>query len=71
MKSNNIVKRADSLDSAEAVLKWLTDQVDGDEIEDVTDEMLDKLVNGDLEGTGTVFCKFYLSRLTSRICRTY
>ena len=38
-------------------MEWLSTQLDSDEIEDVTDEMLDKLVNGDLEGTGTVYGK--------------
>ena len=45
-------------ESPDAILKWIFKQVDGDEIEDVTDEMLDMLVNGDLDGVGTIYCKF-------------
>ena len=44
-------------ESPEAILKWIFKQVDGDEIEDVTDEMLDMLVNGDLDGVGTIYCE--------------
>ena len=39
-------------------MKWIFKQLDGDEIEDVTDEILDKLVNGELDGHGTVYCKY-------------
>jgi hypothetical protein len=39
-------------------LKWIFKQLDGDEIEDVTDEILDKLVNGELDGQGTVYCEY-------------
>ena len=41
------------------ILKWILKQVDGDEIEEVTDEMLDKLVNGELDGKGSIFCKLF------------
>jgi len=34
------------------------EQIEGDSIEDVTDEMLDKLVSGHLAGNG--YCKFNL-----------
>ena len=44
-------------ESAGAILKWVFKQLDGDEIEDVTDEILDKLVNGELEPAGTIYCK--------------
>ena len=43
--------------SSSNILKWILKQVDGDEIEEVTDEMLDKLVNGELDGKGSIFCK--------------
>ena len=46
-------------ESPDAILKWIFKQVDGDEIEDVTDEMLDMLVNGDLDGAGTIYCKYF------------
>ncbi len=45
-------------DSAEDVLRWLVQQVEGDEIEDVTDEMLEKILGGDHgAGTATIFCE--------------
>ena len=44
-------------ESPQAILKWIFKQVDGDEIEDITDEMLDMLVNGDLDGVGTIYCE--------------
>ena len=46
--------------SSSNILKWILKQVDGDEIEEVTDEMLDKLVNGELDGKGSIFCKLFL-----------
>ena len=46
-----------SLDDANEVLKWLIANVEGDHIEDVTDEMLAKLVSGDQPGVATAFCK--------------
>ena len=44
--------------SSGKVLTWIVKQVDGDEIEDVTDEMLDKLVNGELDREGSIYCKY-------------
>ena len=49
--------RIDPLDNANNVLKWLISNVEGDHIEEVTDEMLDKLVSGDHPGVASVFCK--------------
>ena len=46
------------LDSAEGVLGWLVQQVEGDEIEDVTDEMLQKILGGD-HGTAIIFCEYH------------
>lgn len=45
------------LENEEAILQWLVSQQEKDEIEDVTDEMLDKLVK---EGRtlAVLFCKF-------------
>ena len=43
--------------SSGKVHTWIVKQVDGDEIEDVTDEMLDKLVNGELDREGSIYCK--------------
>ena len=48
---------SESDESPQAILKWIFKQVDGDEIEDITDEMLDMLVNGDLDGVGTIYCE--------------
>ena len=48
--------------SSSNILKWILKQVDGDEIEEVTDEMLDKLVNGELDGKGSIFCKLFLKK---------
>ena len=45
--------------SSSNILKWILKQVDGDEIEEVTDEMLDKLVSGELDGKGSIFCKYF------------
>lgn len=47
----------DSDESSGAVLPWIIKQLDGDFIEDVTDEILDKLVNGELDGAGTIYCE--------------
>ena len=48
----------DSLDDATAVSKWLIEHVEGDHIEDVTEEMLDKLVSGDHVGVSKAFCTY-------------
>ncbi len=45
-------------DSARDILDWLVEQVEGDEIEDVTDEMLNKMIRGEQGGTGAIFCEF-------------
>ena len=46
---------------AEDILKWFTEQVAADEIENVTDEMLERIVSGDAPGghkaTGVIFCE--------------
>jgi hypothetical protein len=43
----------------------LLKQLDGDEIENVTDEMLEKLVNGELDGVGTIYCKSHMFTMTA------
>ena len=50
---------AESAEKAENILGWLADQVSGDEIEHVTTEMLERIINGQLQGEGTsaMFCK--------------
>lgn len=48
------------LENEDEILEWLVDQLEKDEIEDVTDEMLDRLIK---EGktVAVLFCKkFYL-----------
>jgi hypothetical protein len=52
----NIVIIPEPVNSAPKTLEWLMEQIEGDSIEDVTDEMLDKLVSGHLAGNG--YCKF-------------
>lgn len=45
------------LENEDEILEWLVDQLEKDEIEDVTDEMLDRLIK---EGKtiAVLFCKF-------------
>ena len=47
-----IIPPPEPVNSASKTLDWLLEQIEGDSIEDVTDEMLDKLVSGDLAGNG-------------------
>ena len=44
---------------AEDILRWFGEQVRDDEIENVTDEMLEKIVSGDSDqkATGVIFCE--------------
>ena len=43
---------------AEDILRWFGEQVRDDEIENVTDEMLEKIVStGDQKTTGVIFCE--------------
>ena len=43
---------------AEDILRWFGEQVHADEIENVTDEMLEKIVSsGDQKATGVIFCE--------------
>lgn len=46
------------LEDEDEILKWLLSQLENDEIEDVTDEMLDKMVK---EGRtiAVLFCKHF------------
>ena len=45
--------------SEEQILNWLYHQVDGDEIEDVTDEMLDMLIQT-RKNLAVLFCNIFL-----------
>ena len=53
---------AEDFDVAEDILKWFTEQVTADEIENVTEEMVEKIVSGDSVGgqkaTGVIFCEY-------------
>lgn len=44
------------MEDEEKVLEWLSHQIKNDEIEDVTDEMLDILINK-LSNVAVLFCK--------------
>ena len=57
-----IFDSADDFDVAEDILKWFTEQVNTDEIENVTDEMVDNIVaggggGGNHKATGVIFCE--------------
>jgi hypothetical protein len=47
-----------NLHSEEQILNWLYHQVDGDEIEDVTDEMLDMLIQT-RKNLAVLFCNIF------------
>lgn len=46
------------LENEEEILEWLVDQLEKDEIEDVTDEMLDRLIK-DGKTVAVLFCKYF------------
>lgn len=46
------------------MLEWLVDQLEKDEIEDVTDEMLDYLIK-DGKTVAVLFCKFFFQEIYS------
>lgn len=46
------------LEDEDEILKWLLSQLENDEIEDVTDEMLDKLIKEGNEML-VLFCEFH------------
>lgn len=50
------------LEDEDEILKWLLSQLENDEIEDVTDEMLDKLIKEGNEML-VLFCKFIIFKL--------
>lgn len=45
------------LENEEEILEWLVDQLEKDEIEDVTDEMLDRLIK-DGKTVAVLFCEY-------------
>lgn len=54
------------LEDEEEILKWLLSQLENDEIEDVTDEMLDKLIKEGNEML-VLFCEFASSNLSFKL----
>ncbi len=58
------------VDSAAKILDWLLEQIEGDAIEDVTDEMLEKLVSGHLAGNGYCESYFVFHCFSSLICHS-
>lgn len=54
------------LEDEEDLLKWLLSQLENDEIEDVTDEMLDKLIKEGNEML-VLFCEFASSNLSFKL----
>lgn len=50
------------LKNEESVLAWLTHQVESDEIEDVTDEMLDMLIEKS-PSLAAFFCNIFLFKI--------
>ena len=46
-------------DDADDILRWFLEQLQGDEIEDVNEEMLRKILKGEQGGTGVIFCKYF------------
>lgn len=57
------------LQNEEEILHWLVEQLEKDEIEDVTDEMLDKLIK---EGKtiAVLFCEYGTRPVVVVVCRT-
>lgn len=55
---------AGDLENEEEILEWLVDQLEKDEIEDVTDEMLDKLIK-DGKTVAVLFCKLQVLSINS------
>lgn len=54
-----------NLEDEDKVLEWLSYQIKHDEIEDVTDEMLDILINK-LSNVAVLFCKLNIFILTQQ-----
>lgn len=51
-----------NLEKEEEVLRWMELQTSSDEIEDVTDEMLDIIISK-MHHVAVLFCKFYLIKI--------
>lgn len=50
----------------EVLLEWLVHQLEKDEIEDVTDEMLDKLIK-DSKALAVLFCEYIIYNITNEV----
>lgn len=61
---DNISIFSGDLENEDEILEWLVGQLEKDEIEDVTDEMLDKLIK-DGKTIAVLFCKYYLNTAIS------
>lgn len=48
-----------NLKNKESILKWISDEKESEEIEAITDEMLDDLIEK-LDHVAVLFCKFFL-----------
>lgn len=58
MYKNNTIITGD-VENEDEILEWLLSQLEKDEIEDVTDEMLDRLIK-DGKTLAVLFCKLLL-----------
>lgn len=61
LRKNNTTIAGD-IENEDEILEWLLSQLEKDEIEDVTDEMLDRLVK-DGKTLAVLFCKLLVSLL--------
>lgn len=57
---------AGDIENEDEILEWLLSQLEKDEIEDVTDEMLDRLIK-DGKTLAVLFCKFARESLVAAI----
>lgn len=51
---------AGDVENEDEILEWLLSQLEKDEIEDVTDEMLDRLIK-DGKTLAVLFCKLFVN----------
>lgn len=66
IKFNYLYNILGNLEDEDKVLEWLSYQIKNDEIEDVTDEMLDILINK-LSNVAVLFCKCYSHIFTKKL----
>lgn len=59
MRKNNTTIAGD-VENEDEILEWLLSQLEKDEIEDVTDEMLDRLIK-DGKTLAVLFCKLFVN----------